>query len=70
MNCLVVKGLKCWAADLEVPGSGPISNRDLSLQGTLSPDPKIEEKGYTFVSFGGEIKPLVSGDLVQIGSQG
>jgi len=63
MDCLVVKGLKHWTADLEVVGSGPTGNRDFSLQGILSPDPKIE-KGYTFMSFGGDTQPSVSGDLV------
>jgi len=68
MDCLVVKGLKHWTANLEVVGSGPTGNRDFSLQGILSPDPKIEEKGYTFMSFGGDTQQSVSRDLVSIGS--
>ena len=37
--------------------------------GTLSLDPKFElQRRVTFVSFGGDIKPLVPGDLVSIGS--
>jgi len=37
---------KRWTADQEVPCSIPIGNREFfSLQGTLSPDPEIEEKG-------------------------
>ena len=31
---------------IEVPGSGPTSNRDFPVKSTLSPDPIIEEKGY------------------------
>jgi len=32
--------------NLQVPGSGPTSNRDFPVKSTLSPDPIIEEKGY------------------------
>jgi len=39
----VVKALDCRPRG---PRFWPTGNRDFSLQGTLSPDPKIEEKGY------------------------
>jgi len=53
----VVEALDCRPRG---PGSGPTGNRDFfSLQGTLSPDPKNLRGRVTFVSFGGDIKPLV-----------
>ena len=43
--------LKCWTADLEVPGSGaPLVTVIFYLQGKLSPDPKSRvEKDYLCV---------------------
>ena len=57
----VVEALDCRPRG---PGSGPTGNRDFFSSGYTQPWPKKLRRRVTFVSFGGDIKPLVPGDLV------
>jgi len=47
---ILVKWLKRWTADLEVPGSGPNGNRDLFSSGYTQPWPKLR-RSVTFLFF-------------------
>jgi len=44
-----------------------LQQRFTSLPGALSPTPKIESRGFTFVSFGGDIKSSVLGNPLKLG---
>jgi len=75
VRCLVAKWLKRWTADHEVPFSDPTGNRDFFSLGYTQPWPRVYsawpihwgihwgERVFTFVSFGGDIKSLVPGNL-------
>jgi len=55
-----------WTANLDVPGSGTTWHTTgiFSLQGTHSALIQALRRRVTFVSFRGDIKPSVLGDLV------
>ena len=49
--------LKHWTADRKVQGSSPTCSRDLVLFWVHSALPQKLSRRFTFVSFGGDIKP-------------
>ena len=60
MGCLVAKWLKYWTADLRGPRFWPHWQQKIFSSGHTQ---QIEEKGFTFVSFRGDIKLSVPGYL-------
>ena len=60
---LLVKALDCGSKDPEFQSQ--LQQRFTSLPGALSPTPKNEWR-FTFMSFGGDIKPSVPGNPLKL----
>ena len=60
--------LKHWTADRKVQDSSPTCSRDLFLFWVHSALPQKLSRRFTFVSFGGDIKPSISGNPLILAS--
>ena len=58
--------LKHWTVDRKVQGSSPTCSRDLFLFWVHSALPQKLSRRFTFVSFGGDIKPSVPGNPLKL----
>ena len=58
--------VKHWTAHRKVQGSSPTCSRDLFLLWVHSALPQKLSRRFTFVSFGGDIKPLVPGNPLKL----
>ena len=60
------KRIKHWTTDRKIQGSSPTSSRDLFLYWVHSALPPKLSRRFSFVSFGGDVKPSVPGNPLKL----
>ena len=64
---MVAYWLKHWTVDRKVQGSSPTTcSKDLFLFWVHSALPQKLSRRFSFVSFGGDVKPLVPGNPLKL----